>query len=80
MSSAFQDMGPDRTVSLNVNQNSFSFAERGGMTIDRWQAALVNAYHQLDPDGYPDHVMDRTAINVNYGIINRGMNEGSPAL
>jgi hypothetical protein len=72
------DFGPERAVALNVNSNSFSFAERGGMTIDRWQSALREAFHEIDPDGWPDHLLDRTAINVNYGIINRGVNEGTP--
>ena len=69
------DFGPDRAVSLNVNSNSFTFAERGGVTIDRMMAELQKAYHQVDPCGWPDTVLDRTTFGNNYGAQN-----GSAAL
>jgi hypothetical protein len=64
------DFGPDRAVSLNVNSNSFAFAERGGVTIDRMMAELKNAFNQVDPDGWTETVLDRTAFGNNYGAQN----------
>lgn len=57
--------GVDRTVSLNVNSNSFAFAERGGMTIDQMMAELQNAFHEVDPDGWPEYIASRTSVGIN---------------
>ncbi len=59
------DHGADRAVSLNVNANSFAFAERGGLTIDRMMSELQNAFHEVDPDGWPDYVATRTSVGIN---------------
>lgn len=54
------DGGPDAVTSVNVGGQAFSFGPRSGLTLDRFQAELQNAYNQLDPGSYSNRIVNAT--------------------